>query len=94
MNKTIYFYSPATKQIYAGNTLRTQGDITIPVPPSNNDESLVLYWDNEIREWKTKPNENYMAQSHDITVTEADELLQKSNAGDINSTILLRMLEL
>ena len=55
---------------------------------------MLLYQDNDIREWKTKINENYINSANDITVSEADELIQKSNNGDINSTILLRMLNL
>ena len=94
MNSTIYYYSPITGKTYAGNTPQLPGDISIPEKPADNDESLILYWDNEVREWKTKPNENYINSSRDITLSEADELLQKSNTGDINSVILLRMLGL
>lgn len=94
MNNIVYFYSPITKQIYCSNSAISPCDISIPAPPNNNDESVILYWDNDIREWKTKINENYINSANDITVSEADELLQKSNNGDINSTILLRMLNL
>ena len=94
MNSTIYYYSPITNKTYAGNTQNSPSDISIPAPPNNNDESVILYWDNDIREWKTKINENYINFANDITVSEADELLQKANNGDINSTILLRMLNL
>lgn len=94
MNSTIYYYSPITNKTYAGNTPNSPSDISIPAPPNNNDESVILYWDNDIREWKTKINENYINFANDITVSEADALLQKSNNGDINSTILLRMLNL
>ena len=94
MNSIIYYYSPITNKTYAGNTPNSPNDISIPAPPNNNDESVILYWDNDIREWKTKRNENYINSANDITVSEADELLQKSNNGDITSTILLRILNI
>lgn len=94
MNSIIYYYSPIQNKTYAGNIPESPSDISIPAPPNNNDESVILYWDNDIREWKTKINKNYINSSRDITLSEADELLQKSNNGDITSTILLRLLNL